>query len=115
MNMPLEYPKGFLNLSPEIKKEVCNGAGARDGIKVPNTMYGLDLKEVFDIHDFDYWIGGNEQDKRTADMRMLSNLMKMINNKGGCLRKLRRYRATSYYSAVADYGKKAFYAEKERN
>ena len=114
MNMPLDIPQGFLNLSPAMKAEICNGAGAKDGIKVPSTMYGLDLTKVFDIHDFDYYMGENEEDKRAADNRMLINSMRMINNKGGWLRKLRRYRATTYYSAVADYGKKAFYAEKER-
>ena len=115
MILPLDYPPGFLNMSPEVKAEVCNGPGAKDGIKVPSTMYGLDCLEVFDIHDFDYWMGENEEDKRRADMRMLQNSMIMINNTGGWLRILRRYRAVTYYNGVANYGKKAFYAGKEKN
>ena len=115
MILPLDIPAGYLNLSPTMKAEICNGAGAADGIKVPSTMYGLDLTEVFNIHDYDYYMGENDKDKRDADNRMLINSMRMINNRGGCLRKLRRYRATTYYSAVADYGKKAFYAGKEKN
>tara|TARA_R110000850_G_scaffold11976_4_gene40744 strand:- start:21436 stop:21786 length:351 start_codon:yes stop_codon:yes gene_type:complete len=115
MIIPLDYPDGYFSMSPEKKAEVCNGAGAADGIKVPSTMYGLDLTEVFNIHDYDYYMGENEEDKRAADGRMLINSMRMINNYGGRLRKLRRYRATSYYTAVADYGKKAFYAGKEQS
>lgn len=115
MKLPLDIPEGYAELSPEAKAEICNGAGAKDGIKVPNTMYGLDMIEVFNIHDYDYYMGETDEDKCIADLRMLRNSMRVINNKGGCLRKLRRYRATSYYSAVADYGKKAFYAGKERN
>ena len=35
---PLEYPKGFHNISAEVKARVCNGAGAAGGIKVPNAL-----------------------------------------------------------------------------
>ena len=112
MILPLDIPEGYAELSAEDKAMICNGAGAKDGIKVPNTMWGLNMIEVFNIHDYDYYMGENEEDKRTADRRMLTNSMRMINNRGGWLRKLRRYRATSYYSAVEDYGKKAFYVGK---
>lgn len=112
MILPLEYPPGYLDMSPELKAEVCNGAGAKDGIKVPNTMWGLNLKEVFDIHDYDYYMGEDEKDKRLADRRMLVNAIIMIVNKRGWLMMARGYRAMSYFMAVAIKGKKAFYAGK---
>ena len=115
MIMPLDYPKGYFNLSPVLKAEICNGAGAKDGIKVPSTMYGLDLTEAFNIHDYDYWRGECGTDKRLADRRMLVNCVAIIVNKGGFFMGLRSYRAMTYFIAVARYGKKAFYAEKERN
>ena len=112
MILPLEYPAGFLDLSPEVKADVCNGAGAKDGVKVPNSMYGLDMKVVFDIHDYEYWMGENDKDKRDADRHMLSNAIIMIINKRGWLMMARGYRAMSYFMAVAIKGKKAFYAGK---
>ena len=115
MILPLEYPQGFLNLSPEVKAEVCNGAGAKDGIKVPNTMWGLDMKAVFDIHDYDYWMGEGEEDKRIADRRMLGNAIIFICNKRGFLMYARGIRAMTYFMGVAILGKKAFYAGKEVN
>jgi len=115
MILPLEYPSGFLDMSPELKSEVCNGAGAKDGIKVPNTMWGLNLKDVFDIHDYEYYMGEDDKDKRDADRHMLSNSIILINNKGGWLAPLRRRRALKYYEAVAYFGNKAFYAGKENH
>ncbi len=115
MILPLEYPQGFLNLSPELKSEVCNGAGAKDGIKVPNTMWGLDCIEAFNPHDFEYWMGETEEDKRIADRRMIVNLIIIIVNYGGWLMAPRLYRAMTYFIAVAKFGKKAFYAGKETN
>ena len=112
---PLDYPKGFHNISAEVKARVCNGAGAAGGIKVPNSMWGLCMKEVFDIHDYEYWLGENDHDKRIADRRMLINAVVMIVNKRGWLMMARGYRAMSYFMAVAILGKKAFYAEKEND
>lgn len=113
--MLIDIPKKYHNISPELKAFVCNGAGAKDGIKVPSSMYGLNLIEAFNIHDFDYWMGVNDDDKRMADRRMLVNTVIMIVNKGGWLMAPRLYRAMTYFIAVAKFGKKAFYAEKERN
>ena len=115
MILPLEYPPGYLELTPELKAEVCNGAGAKDGIKVPNTMWGLNCREAFNIHDYEYYMGENDIDKRAADRHMLSNSIILINNKGGMMSYLRWLRALNYYAAVAKLGKKAFYAGKEVN
>ena len=115
MKLSLDYPEGFLTLSPELKSEICNGAGAKDGIKVPSTMWGLDCIDAFDIHDYDYWIGEGDECKRLADRRMIVNLIIIIINAGGFLMIPRLYRAMTYFIAVAKYGKKAFYAGKEIN
>lgn len=113
--MLIDIPKKYLNISPELKAFVCNGAGAKDGIKVPSTLYGLECLEAFNIHDFDYWLGVTQEDKIKADFRMLNNLFVLILNYGGWLMVPRMFRATLYFIAVAKFGKKAFYAEKERN
>ena len=113
MILPLEYPPGYLDLSPEDKARIVNGAGAANGIKVPNTFYGLNCIEVFNIHDYEYYMGENDTDKRDADRHMMSNAIILINNKGGWFTYLRWFRALNYYAAVAKFGKKAFYAGKE--
>ena len=115
MKLPLEYSAGFQNLSPAVKDDICNGAGAKGGIKVPNSMWGLNMKVVFDVHDFDYYMGESDQDKREADRRMLTNAIIMICNTRGPLMYFRGMRAMTYFMAVAILGKKAFYAEKESN
>lgn len=110
--MPLDVPAGFGSLTPEDKAIICNGAGAKGGIKVPNTMWGLDCREAFDIHDYDYWRGENERHKRSADKRMQFNMTTIIVNKGGLLMWPRMIRATTYFMAVVWRGKKAFWAGK---
>ena len=34
-------PITYWELSPEEKKEICNGCGAKDGLKVPDTFLGI--------------------------------------------------------------------------
>jgi len=113
MKLPLDYPQGYLNLSPQVKAEIVNGAGAKGGIKVPNTMWGLNMIEVFNIHDYDYFMGESEGDKRIADRRMLTNAIIMICNKRGFFMYARGLRAMTYFMAVAILGKKAFNKGKE--
>lgn len=112
-------PDGYYKLTPEEKASICNGAGAKGGIKVPNTMYGLDLTEAFNIHDYGYYVGATNADKRNEDRRMLSNCLIIINSAKGwfnrMLAPLRRRRALKYYEAVYYLGKKAFLAEKNKH
>lgn len=113
----LQAPDDYWSLTPEDKALICNGAGAKDGIKVPDTMYGLDLTECFNIHDYMYHIGVSFDDKRRADRTMLINCISVINNAPGLLNKLlaplRRRRALKYYEAVYYFGGKAFEVNKK--
>lgn len=115
----LVAPEGYWELTPEEKASICNGAGSKGGIKVPDTMYGLDMTEVFNIHDYGYYIGETLEDKRLEDRRMLSNCLIMINNAKGWVHRIlspfRRRRALKYYEAVYYLGAKAFYAGKNRH
>lgn len=105
----------YKNLTDVQKVFICNGAGAADqwiSSFIPNTMYGLDCEEVFNIHDFDYYYGKSWADKHLADARMLTNLLRLINWKGGLLGFLRRRRAMKYYEAVHVGGDDAFWKGK---
>lgn len=107
---------GYYELSDKKKDKICNGAGAAGDWKskfIPNTLYGLDCSEVFNIHDYAYYAGKSEGDKERADVSMLINLVRLIDTTGGILSALRRYRAVSYYNAVHWKGDPAFFTEEK--
>lgn len=105
---------GYCNLNQDDVDLICNGAGAKNDWRskfIPNTIYGLDCSEVFNIHDYSYFIGTTSFDKRLADNLMFSNLMAIINSEGGWLRWFRRRRALKYYEAVYELGHDAFFTD----
>jgi len=115
---PLISQAGYKLLTPEEKSRICNGAGAAGdwrSVLIPNTIYGLNCSAVFDIHDYDYYVGYTDEEKCTADTRMLTNLLRVINNEAGFFDVLRRYRAMTYYTAVAEGGDDAFFLEEKGN
>ena len=109
--------KGYEELTPLQKKRICNGAGARNDWRsafIPNTIYGLDCTEVFNVHDYAYHIGKTIDDKKRADFDMLRNLITLINSTGNIFtRWLRRIRAIDYYNAVSEFGDAAFFMDKK--
>jgi len=112
--MDLIEEPGFSSLTAEEKASICNGAGAADDWKsafIPNTLYGLDCTAVFNRHDYAYYVGKTEEDKARADVSMLINLVRLINDKGGFLSLARKYRAVTYYEAVHAFGEDAFFSE----
>ena len=112
----LSAPQEYYSLSAEDKKSICNGMGAKNSLLssfIPNTMYGLDVEECGDIHDFQYNAGITIEDKKEADRTFLNNLLRIINAEGGWLAPLRRRRALKYYEAVVYFGGPAFWVDKE--
>lgn len=106
----LSAPKSYTRLTPEQKKEICNGCGAKGGTPVPNTFYGLDISEACNIHDFRYYEGETWEDKTYADMEFESNLYAIIEEETWFrwLKKLRKIRAAEYVLAVKLWGDKAY-------
>lgn len=105
---------GYKYLAPAEKAKICNGAGAAGrwiSSIIPNTMYGLDCVEAFNIHDYDYDVGVSRYDKDSADRRLLDNLMIIINHAGGWRQWIRRRRAMKYYEAVVMFGDDAFFSK----
>lgn len=105
----------YKNITPEEKAKICNGAGAAGqwiSSIIPNTMYGLDCTEAFNIHDYDYQVGASREDKDRADKNLLDNLLTIINHRGGWLKPLRHRRALKYYEAVNQFGDAAFFKGK---
>lgn len=102
----------YKQISPDDKSKICNGAGAAGrwiSSFIPNTLYGLNCIEAFNIHDYDYHVGHRRSDKDTADKRMFDNLITLIDLAGGFLQFFRRRRAMAYYEAVHLGGDEAFF------
>jgi len=113
--MKLRACKEWYDLTPEQKKEICNGCGPASAMidLVPDTIYGLKICEACDRHDCAYHFGKTIKDKHKADMQFLVNLLILVNRGNFWLRFLRRRRALKYYEAVREGGDKAFWSGKE--
>lgn len=107
-------PQSYVDASEAVKAGVCNGCGTAGwkGKLVPETMWGLRISEACQVHDWMYHEGITAEDKELADLVFLRNLIRIINRKGGWLKVFRRYRAMSYYNAVAEAGGAAFWSNK---
>lgn len=113
--MKLRAFHGYDGLSKDKKAKICNGAGAAGDWRssfIPNTMWGLNLREVFDRHDYGYYIGNTAEDKWDADVDLLINSIILILGDGGniLLVYARMARAIKYFLAVHFKGHDAFYA-----
>lgn len=113
----------FLDLSPEYLAadpvevfRICNGCGSAQAKFdfVPDSIYGMDISPACYAHDWDYHHGKTTDDKRRADMRMLNNLLTLIQmqSANGFMRYIRNRRAFKYYDAVCIGGNRAFFAGK---
>lgn len=113
--MKLYAAPGYEDLLPEQKAIICNGMGTADSLLssfIPNTMYGLDVEECGNRHDYGYHVGKTIEDKEREDRGFLNNMLRVINAKGGFLAFFRRRRALKYYEAVVYFGGPAFWADK---
>jgi hypothetical protein len=114
--MKLYQPNSYYEASLEDKKKVCNGCGAKGGIKVPSTFIGLCIKEACDIHDWMFKEGKTKADFIFANVMFLVNLIVIIINGSNIFtRAIRLFFAVNYFLAVALKGSDAFWKDKEKN
>lgn len=114
--MKLYAPLSYWNATPEELKEICNGCGAKGGIKVPNTMWRLNIKECCQIHDWMFKFGKTYADFLFANAVFIMNLaIAIVSKSNKFLAALRLARATKYFMAVQTLGSDAFWVDKERN
>jgi hypothetical protein len=112
VNLDLVFPDSFRLSSATARQMVCNGAGPRRfGWLVPDTIWGLSITDAANIHDWMYWKGRTEADRLEADVTFLVNMCRLIEMRSSnrAIHFLRRWRAMTYFSAVRDFGGKAFY------
>jgi hypothetical protein len=115
----LRAPESYWEASEEVRALVVNGCGP-SGWKekiVPDTIYGLNVKDACEIHDWEYEAGETLRDKILADINLLVNLIIIIINhtKKKWLIALRCLRAMKYFIAVLIFGRSAFWAGKRKN
>lgn len=111
----LYAPPEYWALSEDAKKEIVNGCGpAKFGYLVPDSLCGLDITPVCNIHDYMYHIGETLEDKKLADRAFLNNLIRLIDVKTQwwVLKQIRLRMAYVYYTAVKRFGGPAFWAGK---
>lgn len=109
----LYAPELYLTLPAAERKKLVNGCGP-GGWKidlVPDTLWGLDISEACNIHDFMYTVGVDLAAKEEADRVFLNNMLRLIDARGSMrwLKTLRRMRARKYYEAVVHFGGPAYW------
>lgn len=117
MKLPIYYPKDFLTASKEEKEKICNGCGAKDGIKVPCRFWGLLIVLACNIHDWMFEKGVTRGDMIFANAMFLYNLTALVINSSNWFTTLPRlYRAIKYYLAVVKLGDNAYWTKnKQKN
>lgn len=112
----LYAPQGYIALTPNKRAEICNACGAKGGIKVPNTFWGLDISEACNIHDYMYFMGKTYNDKLEADRVFKNNLSRIIEARTSwnLLKRLRHRRKKTYVYVVSELGDTAFWAGKNK-
>lgn len=112
--LPLYYPKTFINASLEEMKEVCNGCGAKDGVNVPDTMWGLKVTKPCNIHDWMFHKGTTLGDYYFANVMFFWNLTATIIDGSNWFTMLPRMkRALKYFLAVlTKAGTEAYWVDK---
>jgi hypothetical protein len=111
LNLKLFAPDSYYELGEATKATICSGCGTTGwkGKLVPDDIWGVNITEACQIHDYMYFIGETIEDKYSADRVFLNNMIRLINNKGGWFAWFRRYRAVTYYNAVAHFGGPAYW------
>lgn len=98
----------YRDLSETEKAFICNGCGPKGGfISVPEFFCHASC----DHHDFNYWIGCTEEDRKKADWEFYT----AMKQDAGC-NPIKHIIALGYFLAVRHFGATCFhYADKERD
>jgi len=135
----LKFPREFAEAWEETPDEmcrICNGVGSPTSWTyhlTPDTIWGLDITPVSDIHDWVYsyplcmpWVvtdpdvgviefNSGEDYRKYGDTMFFNNLITIINNRGSWwLRFPRKIRAKTYYHVLRDMGEESFWHGKKR-
>lgn len=95
-----------------IEMEILNGCGGKGSyINPPDWLFTASCYH----HDFNYWLGGDERDRKKADKQFYDAMRKDVKRASWWKRPWYRLMAWSYYRAVRLFAKSHFhYADVER-
>ena len=98
----------YCDLTEAQKAVICNGCGPKGGwVPVPEFFCHASC----DHHDFNYWLGHTEADRRKADHQFLVEMLKDAGDDPA-----RQTIAITYWMAVRLFGAACFhYADRERD
>ena len=112
----LYAPESFHAATRDQRNEVCNGCGSQSALfdYVPDTIWGLDISQACNVHDWMWHTGLDERDRTAADLAFLNNMLRLIDAAEGVwfMKWLRRKRALKYYNAVRDFGGAKYWENK---
>lgn len=93
----------------------CGPGGMGDWL-VPDTVYGLSIRDACRIHDtyYRHWNISNEKARKMADRIFKNNMLRIVKEKTNnqVLFRLRRRRCKTYYKMVRFAGGPAFWDER---
>lgn len=106
-----EQPLRWRNLLPEERRAITNGCGGKGGwFNPPDYLFTASC----DHHDFNYWLGGTQEDRREADEQFYE-AMRFDASLAPLWQRWWLYGAAwRYYVAVRWFGKKYFHEGRER-
>ena len=109
-------PDGYFDLSDWEKENVLNGCGSKNSKFIPDNILGLCINEACLFHDYMYYVGTTDKDKREADKVFLNNILWWVDeySRNFFLRWGRRFIAKIYYYVVKVFGEKAFFSGLKR-
>ena len=96
----------FKDLTSKDKGLICNGCGGKGSwIDPPDWLF----KASCNHHDFEYWRGGTEADRKHADWGFYQAMIEDANRASWWRRPFARMRAWVYYRAVRTFAKSYFF------
>ena len=108
----LYTPFSYTEASCEELAKVCNGCGAKDGMKFPGVMWGLSIVDACNIHDWMFHVGVTQGDFEFANNMFDHNLRMIIKAESNWfMRPLRLARADKYSYGVEKFGESAYWVE----
>ena len=109
-------PCSFFDAPSELLAKIARGCGpgGLGDYLVPDTLWGLSIRQACQIHDWQYHWGVTIEDKIKADLNLRDNMVRIIKaqDSWGILENLRLTKARIYYEAVKNFGGPAFWKGK---
>ena len=107
----------FEKLFPvDYKSFGCGPGGVGDWF-VPDTMWGLSVREACRQHDHDYrfGLGSSDEHRKQCDIRMRDNMRIIVNAKSDSkiLKAMRHVRINTYYWWVRACGGGSYWRERQ--